>query len=278
MKHYPFERMGKEFTCLQCGKCCKDSREENYKSKDAEFIRDFLINVNHISLGLFDWEVDEFRKINDSLDTEMLDVRIANVVFNIKDNISIITHYTYNRNPKCAFLTKDNTCSIYHNRPIICRMWPCPYGKFQPKQARSSSKICKAELPLNELNKELDIKRLDNSRQHISEKLKQKLIIRYKECFYFRCLFDEINEMIMTFIEEQIKQGKIKPAKTGYNTDFLLKRIRNNPKVDFSDYYFKETGLRFDDFVKQAYNEKNMTKALEKTIPMKSTKSIVVTY
>jgi len=218
---------------MQCGNCCKDSRIKKDEQIKPEFIRKYLINVNQINLGLFDWEVNEFIKVTGNLGIQMLDIKIANVVYDIKNKISIITHYTYNRHPKCAFLNEENTCSIYNKRPIICKMWPCPYGKFQPRHLRSSSKVCNAEISFDELHEELNMKEEFNCNT-IDETVKNNLMRRYGENYYYRFIFDELNELMINFIEEKTQENIIKPAKNGYNPEFLIKKIKNSKKIQES--------------------------------------------
>ena len=33
----------------------------------------------------------------------------------------------------CSFLTQDNSCSIYNDRPTVCKKWSCGYFKVQSK-------------------------------------------------------------------------------------------------------------------------------------------------
>ncbi len=255
--------MVKEFHCLQCGNCCKDNRITNSERIKPRFIRESLINVNDISLGLFDWEVKNFRKTTEDLEIQMLDVKIANLIYDLKNKVSIVTHYTYNRHPKCAFLNDKNKCLIYQNRPILCRMWPCPYGKFKPKTLRSSSKVCRAELPIDELHEELHMKK-EYSSNIISDDVKRNLSIRYKENYYYRYIFDNLNELIMNFIDNQTKKDKIKPARIGYNLEFLFKKIKNSKKINFSDLFYDATGKTVQEYIRSSTNETDMLKLQNK--------------
>ena len=216
-----------------------------------------------MSLGLFDWEANRFKEITKDFKIKMLDVKIANLVYDLKNNISIIIHYTYDRYPRCKFLSNENKCLIYQNRPIICRMWPCPYGKFQPKNLRSSSKVCKSELPIDKLHKELKMNKnfTDNI---ISDEVKENLSKRYKENYKYRYIFDELNELIMNFIEDQTQKGKIKPARKGHNLEFLFKKIKKSQKVNFSDLFYNNTGKKIQEQIKFSTNEKDFLKIQNK--------------
>lgn len=245
------------FICQKCGVCCTDKTNKTKISKKPEFIKEKLINITPISLGLFDWETKKFSECKNK-------PQIANLTYDIKNNTSIITHYTYSKYPQCFFQTEQKNCGIYENRPIICRMWPCPYGKYLPRQPKSSSKICKAEIPLNELNKILEINKVDFNQQLTPEFFQKNLFKRYNEAFLYRHLFDLINEKIFNFLEEQTKKKNLKPAKKGYNTQFLLRKIKKNPMINFSEYYKKFTGNNFELEIKHEFE--NIQKRFRKKV------------
>lgn len=85
------------FECERCGICCGDTE------KKVRSILLLKIEAEHISQKTL--------------------IRLDEFVENIEDSEPYFYRMKKNVDRKCMFL-KDNTCTVYQMRPLICRFYP----------------------------------------------------------------------------------------------------------------------------------------------------------
>jgi Fe-S-cluster containining protein len=85
------------FRCIRCGICCGDTKDKN----------------RHVLL--FKTEVEQIVKPTGR--------QIFNFAVKIEDNAPYSYEMKKRKNGKCVFL-KNNRCTIYSLRPLICRFYP----------------------------------------------------------------------------------------------------------------------------------------------------------
>jgi Fe-S-cluster containining protein len=85
------------FRCIRCGICCGDTKDKN----------------RHVLL--FKTEVEQIVKATGR--------QIFNFAVKIEDNAPYSYEMKKRKNGKCVFL-KNNRCTIYSLRPLICRFYP----------------------------------------------------------------------------------------------------------------------------------------------------------
>jgi Fe-S-cluster containining protein len=91
------------FKCKGCGDCCR-----NFGDKDK-------------CIPLFSWEVEEYKKLAKK---EGIFIEFEPIKYLLDENSKIVFIYLYGiKNRECPFL-KENRCSIYKERAIICRQFP----------------------------------------------------------------------------------------------------------------------------------------------------------
>jgi Fe-S-cluster containining protein len=88
-----------KFECSCCGECCRKVSEDGS------------------GLPLFEWEVEEIRRLNKDAKIEPIDC-----VLDKKSDLYFCTGYSLIGEP-CTFL-KDSKCLIHKERPMICRAFP----------------------------------------------------------------------------------------------------------------------------------------------------------
>jgi Fe-S-cluster containining protein len=86
-----------KFECIKCGICCGDTKEK----------------IRHVLL--LDLEVKEV--------SEKTSLEVTDFSFKIEEKKPYSFEMKKNENGKCLFL-RDNSCTIYDFRPLICRFYP----------------------------------------------------------------------------------------------------------------------------------------------------------
>jgi hypothetical protein len=89
--HKEHEKVFKKIECLACANCCKTT-SPIFRDVDIKRIASKL----RIPIGKF---IDTYLKVDEDKD------------------------YVLKQSP-CAFLSDDNTCDIYEDRPLACREYP----------------------------------------------------------------------------------------------------------------------------------------------------------
>lgn len=97
--------MVRNFECLKCGNCC----------------RNFGSDGSFSGLPLFEWEKEEFEKIAKEKKIN-LEIKPTNILFDKMSKEYVCLTFSMKNQP-CPFL-KNNVCSIYEKRPIVCRSFP----------------------------------------------------------------------------------------------------------------------------------------------------------
>ncbi|MBS3097151.1 YkgJ family cysteine cluster protein [Candidatus Woesearchaeota archaeon] len=108
-----------KFECRKCGNCCKVLSTKPLK-ETPYFMDRIIICVANTTLPMHDWEMGEFKKKGyDNL------IVPSKIIYDLNSNKSIIIEYTLTQN-NCPQL-ENNLCSIYENRPLVCKSFPCSY-------------------------------------------------------------------------------------------------------------------------------------------------------
>ena len=219
------------FKCNACGSCCSHIRGFIPK-QDKEFLKENvfgklpvvqLVPIEKMTFPLWDWEAKRFLEWEKEVNANIKPLR---ALFDLNSNKAIIlTYFMDSETDACPFL-KDNKCLIYHTkRAYICRLFP--FNKSQFDDNTNSSELfgdCGAmEKILPVLPKEKDelIKFLKNTFPdgEFLNAIQNDLIIEWS------------NKIIIDLIRKKL----IRPA-MNYPYEFLLKRINNSEKIDFSEF------------------------------------------
>lgn len=226
--------MSQTFKCISCGQCCSHIRGRISK-EDKEFLEEYaygkmplvqLQPVENISFPLWDFEAKDLKHEK---------VKPSRIVYDLKTNKAIIVTY-YIDSDSCIFL-EENRCKEYNKRPSICRFFPFNKGPFSGSSKKDELfGTCPAlekvydEISDNNLVKDLD-KIFPEELRTVAE-----------------------HDMIMEFVNRTIvtltKQKKIKPA-MNYPYEFLLRRIENSEKINFTEFLIK-----IGEYTKEEMDEK----------------------
>jgi Fe-S-cluster containining protein len=233
----PVEENITVFTCLRCGQCCKDFVSDSIKDmKINEFNSPITIYLHKSYLNLYDWEIENFSKElkNISSNKKILPTIVS---FDLVTERTIVHMYTL-EGQDCPFL-KNNECSIYDKRPLVCRQFPCMQDMgfiFSNEPVNlSRNTLCKFE-ENDEFPANLDKKNL--SRKELMQIFKR----RYGDSFYYNMADRMFTEITAKLIIESNNKGNTKFAKEGYDLKFLLKRINNSQHIGISKWC-EEQGL-----------------------------------
>jgi hypothetical protein len=191
-------------------------------------IEGMLISLNKTSIILNPWEISLFPK-----DT----IVPHEVILDLKNNRLLVVNYTLNVN-NCPNYAEG--CTVYDKRPIICRMFPCPYA--DPAEISLSSSVhcsfglCKAELPPDELHEALGLRQTDGKDGKYSfstREVRKALFHRYGDQFVLKHqYFMKYIITLADIVNTAEKNGLIKVAKEGIDPEVLRQRIAAAKQVD----------------------------------------------
>jgi len=117
--------MGDFFSCDRCGQCCrgfeKPLKNEGKTQSDIDFMDGplyYYSNASQLRPALFGWEVELLSHLNKNFEFTP-----RTFVYDVKTSKPLVLTYNLN-NDRCVFLEEENNCSIYENRPLVCRSFP----------------------------------------------------------------------------------------------------------------------------------------------------------
>jgi len=185
-----------KFDCKKCGKCCES-----------------FGNLGNC-LPLFEWEVDELKSIAQK-EGLILDIKPFIFWLDKKSGFAFTIQYGLFNEP-CPFL-KNKSCSIYENRPLICRQFPLlrtPF--FQDDRKLNSPYFLRCE---NFNNKAFLAQLLDTSKDNKMKRSEwePKYKETYGKCYEFCLQTDFILKSMLIFLEKI--NGRLK-LKTSFEPDF----------------------------------------------------------
>ncbi len=246
-----------KFKCNACGSCCSHIRGIIPK-EDREFIRQHafgklpvvqLVPVEQMTFPLWDWEAKRFEEWRHEVNVDAR-IKPLRAIMDLNTNKAIIlTYFMDGITSACPFL-KNNKCSIYHTkRAYVCRLFPFNRGPFLNKEGMQLKEGLFGEC---------------GAMEHILPQLPEdfdKMIKFLYEAFPNGEFANAVqNDIIIEWanktIIDLIKKKIIKPA-MNHPYNFLLRRIENAEKVDFTDFLvesdyatrkeMEDLMLRFDD-------------------------------
>jgi len=254
--------------------------------EDKNFLKEFaygklpliqLEPVEKISFPLFDWEAKRFMEWQKQVDIDAK-IKPSRAILDLNTNKAIIVTY-FMDSDACPFIKRSETqsvsgaqkskaflgdkkCLIYNKqRAYICRLFPFNKGPFL-KMSEIAKPISEhAQKPKVFDTKETDIQFgtcpsmkdiLANMPENFNEKIKYLNEALPNELLNI-VQHDLIAEWVNKTIINLMKAKKLRPAMK-YPYNFLLKRINNAEKIDFTDF-LSEIGFiekeelikRFDD-------------------------------
>ena len=114
--------------------CCCKNLSERYTSKNKEIVKQFnesgpmyiLLNPDEITLPISCYEVLPLINIAKEKGIDF-NPRPSNVLIDDKRKKVLVLMYDLGY-ADCPFLDKNNACSIYEDRPLICRTYPFEYS------------------------------------------------------------------------------------------------------------------------------------------------------
>jgi len=175
-----------KFECKHCGQCCKrfGLGEKNF-------------------LPIFEWEAREF-EVQAKKKGILVDVKPNRMFFEEINRKIVILGYGLYSSP-CPFLTKDNDCSVYEKRPIICRRFPI--NNLPWTQSNNELSHTFFQCPTFDNVKNFT-ECVDNKVGMANTKVDEFFMDTYgHECFDFALKGDEIVQFMNTQIQLCLKKG-----------------------------------------------------------------------
>lgn len=195
-----------KFECKCCGWCCKNFGDENHKY-----------------LPVFEWEVKSYQDIANK---RGIKISFKPVQYLLDEKSGIVFIYLYGMTSEpCPFL-KNNKCSIYEDRAIICRQFPLLWtAKLHIGNNFGAS--CFSDCPKFNCKEEFDnhFPFKEISKEEIDNYLKEN----YGDCFDPAVLSNTIGRKILDIIK-----------KHDINGDFKLKQISEEDLEKYKQMSFVE--------------------------------------
>ena len=227
-----------EFKCSACGSCCSHIRGI-IPFHEKEFLKENafgkmpvvqLVPVEQMTFPLWDWEAKRFMEWQNEAGVDA-QIKPLRAIMDLNSGKAIIlTYFMDGKDDSCPFL-KENKCSIYQTkRAYVCRMFPFNRGHF------SDEKIGEKE-GLSEMFGEC------GAMKHILPQVTKnsgKMTKFLNDAFPDGSFINAVqNDIVIGWANKAIirlmRAKSIKPA-MNYPYRFLLKRIENSQKIDFSDF------------------------------------------
>ncbi|RME54419.1 YkgJ family cysteine cluster protein [Candidatus Woesearchaeota archaeon] len=230
-----------KFECKSCGLCCKDSSLNDDKSSYPRFSPNSIIfNLNKPTISMFEWEA---RKLFKLAKENKINVKIVpyKLVYDKKTRTSLILQYTLAEHKDCPFLI-DNKCSIYNDRPLICKFFPANLGSVSDLMKGVNNikvSVCPNDFTFEQWS------------EFLSEKVKTKELVekleqRYGESYLALLERDLIMKEITDWVKHLVNTKLIDPAT---EKDNLVNDIINSKKVSLIEYLIRHTGLNVLSFL-----------------------------
>ena len=232
-----------KFKCNACGACCSHIRGIIPK-EDLEFMREYafgkmpvvqLVPVEQMTFPLWDWEAKRFMEWQNEAGVDAK-IRPLRAIMDLNSNKAIIlTYFMDSETDGCPFL-KQSKCSIYHTkRAYVCRLFPFNRGSFLQQEGMALKEGLFGEC---------------GAMEHILPQVPDEFNKRVRflnEAFPDGSFINAVQNDIITewanmTIVELIRKRIIKPA-INYPYDFLLKRVGNSQKIDFTDFLVESDHL-----------------------------------
>lgn len=225
-----------KFKCNACGSCCSHIRGIVPKD-DKLFIEKYgfgkmpviqLVPVEQMTFPLWDWEAKRFAEWQHDANVDAR-IKPLRAIMDLKSGKAIIlTYFMDSNNDACPFL-KDSKCSIYHTkRAYVCRLFPFNRGPFaNGPNARHFGDMFGECGALKEV-----IQNLPSD----SNGMVKFLNVAFPDGSFINAVQNDIviewaNKTIIDLIRKSIIKAAI-----NYPYKFLLKRVDNAEKIDFTDF------------------------------------------
>ena len=225
-----------KFKCNACGSCCSHIRGIIPK-EDGEFIKEHafgklpvvqLVPVEQMTFPLWDWEAKRFMEWQHEANVDAK-IKPLRAIMDLNSNKAIIlTYFMDGETDACPFL-KDSKCSIYHTkRAYVCRLFPFNRGPFMQQKGMALKESLFGECGAMERILPQVPDDFDKMIKFLNEAFPDGSFINAVQN-------DIIIEWANKAIIDLIRKNIIKPA-INYPYEFLLKRIKNSDKIDFTDF------------------------------------------
>jgi len=239
-----------KFQCNACGSCCSHIRGIVPK-EDREFIQQYafgklpvvqLVPVEQMTFPLWDWEAKRFAEWQDELNVDA-GIKPLRAILDLNSNKAIIlTYFMDSETDACPFLM-DGKCSIYHTkRAYVCRLFPFNRSPFTNQDGIKLKENLFGEC---------------GAMEHILPQVPndfERMIKFLNEAFPDGSFLNAVqNDIVVEWANKTIidlmKEKIIKPVMNQpYN--FLLRRIGNADKIDFTDF-LAESGYLIENKIQE---------------------------
>ncbi|MBI4018041.1 MAG: YkgJ family cysteine cluster protein [Candidatus Aenigmarchaeota archaeon] len=208
-----------KFECCRCGACCTNIRTLHQDAKEQRII--FRIPDNEgTGLPLWPWEAERLRKIAEERGIDA-SIEPLQFFYDKKGKQGVIVSYHLNSN-SCPFY-KPGECTVYGQRPHVCRMFPLiSSGIFEfrfGRQPRFARTVCNSDSGAGCYEA--------GNAKDFAGRMRQY----YDDSFIVAVQNDIINYFIASKIKELTQEGVIDPVIAP--RELALGRFEKSGKISF---------------------------------------------
>lgn len=197
-----------KFECKMCGNCCRNMRGRlGKKISKTGILQNQLYNIFPSSLktiGIFEWEVSILKKYATKLSIP-LKIEPDIILWDQNSRVSIVILWNLDHDD-CPFLSEDDKCRIYNERPLVCQAYPLFIRGYVSSQDSRDSEIRLGDCP-NVVALPFPNGKLDQRYSTVSD----KLIEVYGNMFIGAIRYDGAIGLISNYNEKSRKLGTIRP-------------------------------------------------------------------
>jgi Fe-S-cluster containining protein len=209
------------FECVQCGDCC---RRIGKNSKEKASTEDEIILVlDEGTIEVFEWELERLKSLASKKGINLA-VSPCRVVYDTRGDVKIVLTWAIDFDV-CPFLSKNNLCTIYENRPSICRAFPILDSNILDiMTGRKKSRVVRWGKCNHDLKSEEILSRIGNSNLH---DYFEYMYSRYGQMFLANLEMQNIDKDIIEFVKFLCETGVIRPINKSQVNEAVLRNKRS---------------------------------------------------
>jgi Fe-S-cluster containining protein len=184
-----------------------------------------------MTIGLFEWEVQV-------LETN---AKRFSIPLRLKPNFIMLDDYSKKLiatmwdldHDNCPFLSEDNKCKIYEDRPLVCQTYPLvAIGLLKHIDEKSEIPF---RLGLGDCPNAAKLPFLKNKQFPIRPStLFKKLFEVYRSTFLGALRYDGATILLYKYLEQSVRQGIIRPATI--NKNIIKAILRGSKPIGFFEF------------------------------------------
>ncbi len=211
--------MGKIFSCEGCtdkGLCCRDFGQGKISEDIVNAHEDIqgkgpiysVIPMGQKRIALYGWEVERLKAASDT----RFELKPRTVIYDLKGDVPLVLSWNLNHDD-CPFLDDGNSCTVYEDRMMHCRIFPLSRSGPGGVTKTMFSSLC-PNIVATEGNGNI-----------------KDLYEAYGDIFLWAVQRDIVIGWLKHTVNEAVRKGMIRPA-TNRPLDWINRKLKNKKPRD----------------------------------------------